>query len=145
MEPPVFYEIDSIVLSVDDIDLKFQECMDGQHVDVIGDAGVLSDDPVQEERQISSILQHNLARWLNNRTCVCTEKSLDGSVMLRCYGRYAYASRNVGVLVNIVEEVLGVTEHWYSELMQGVAESQDMRRRQMSTQLDMEDAVLFKA
>jgi len=146
IDPPSFQELDSVILSIDNIDIKLHENLGGKYIDVIGEVGPLSKDRDHMETQINDILITNLSTLMLNRTCVCLDKKTHHRMVLVCYGRYSYFSRNINFLERIIEEVLVATEYWRSALLQtkkpGLANTAEHSRIQHA---DSENTLLFHA
>ncbi len=106
----------SVVLSVDGMDIGLRETEDEQHVLVRSTIGQLSDDPGVQVGQLDWILKTNLGLVLGCEACLSLEDAATGTTFI--VGEAVHDLRTGGTrhLMERIDNVIVMTETYYGRL-----------------------------
>ncbi len=134
LPPPRSGAMGRVDLRVDGVSVEMTEAADGRGIVVRGSPGRLSDHPPQRGDQIRRLLRDALGLMPSSLAAVVLEPDAAGQPRIVALATYAYRFRQVGRLVEAVEDVVEACERFAPLLRQANDRGDDPGRRFAATE-----------
>lgn len=106
----------SLSFHVEGLTIFCEDAPDERHALLTGQVGRLSADPPQRERQVSRLLQLNLAHMSSYPVCVYLDKTEDLPPLVKVQIICPYDSRFTNVIIGQIEALVSILEIYTPEL-----------------------------